>query len=68
MFFNFVSPLSAFLKQVYEYYYKPQEVRFITINMGGKNHNPFEYIFDTRFNSSFKNYKTILSGLKKKLF
>ena len=65
MFYQFVSPLSKIIFTVFEYVkylitYK-NSVRIITINMGGREHNPFEYYFDSPNDAVFKEYKTILS-------
>ena len=64
MFFSFVSSISQYLYQTYSYVFGYQKnVKFVTINMGGRNHNPFEYLFKTKDNNVFLNYQKFLSEL-----
>tara|TARA_B100000767_G_scaffold65233_1_gene61554 strand:+ start:1491 stop:2801 length:1311 start_codon:yes stop_codon:yes gene_type:complete len=52
------------LYQTYLYLFGyPKSVKFVTINMGGRNHNPFEYLFKTKDNDVFIDYKKKLGGL-----
>lgn len=63
MFFQFVSSISKQLYDFYNYISGNRDVRFITINMGGRVYNPFEYYIEMENKDSFQNYKTILSSL-----
>ena len=66
MFFQFVSTLAFYFNSLYRYIYEGEvTIKFVTINMGGKTHNPFEYVYDTPNHTSFDNYKINLSVLTK---
>ena len=69
MFSVWVSRLAVFIATIYEYvinlFRTNYSVRFVTINMGGRTKNPFEYLFETIHKDSFYNYKKTFRTVKK---
>ena len=68
MFFNFTSLLATLLKP-FEYLLSfvqyRTKIKFVSINLGGREHNPFEYYFKTNNDTPFRNHKNIMNSLDK---
>ena len=69
MFFSWVSLFSSIIKSAYEYvtnyFGNNEKFRVISINLGGRTKNPFEYLFETEHKDVFNSYKKIFKTVKK---